>query len=341
MAKDTKEKASKKSGFFPSVLSFSRNLEPSDALMQSGLFANTDKNDAWQNIEIHERRNIGTKSHPSAKDVEKAQGNPVFGDDANISHEHDALKLTFTLKVLGDVAKPTSCNKPEFLDLLNEKIAEYASTDGYMTLAKRYAQNIANARFLWRNRVGANAIKVKVSNTENAEQAFEFDAKKYSISEFHQDDEQLNALAALIANSLASNDYLVLKIECYAVVGQGQRVFPSQEMRDKDDETHKSKFLYKVKTDAGECAGMHSEKIGNAIRTIDNWHSTDEVYANKIIAVEPFGAQPNQGLAHRKTDNDLYTLMAKWLKNEQISDNDKHFVVANLIRGGIFGGNES
>lgn len=43
----------------PSVLAFSRKIEPSDGLMQAGLWENINDKHAWQNIELHDKRNRG------------------------------------------------------------------------------------------------------------------------------------------------------------------------------------------------------------------------------------------------------------------------------------------
>ena len=83
---------------------------------------------------------------------------------------------------------------------------------------------------------------------------------------------------------------------------------------------------------------MHSEKIGNALRTIDTWYAEDS--NARAIAIEPFGSVTSRGEAHRIAKNDFYTLFQKWLKDETISASQQHYVIAILIRGGVFGGSE-
>jgi len=86
-----------------------------------------------------------------------------------------------------------------------------------------------------------------------------------------------------------------------------------------------------------KCAAIHNVKIGNAIRTIDDWYKN----AQFPIAVEPYGSVTQMGQAYRRSRSlgDLYTLMLDWLnEKDNVSDEDKNFVVANLIRGGVFGG---
>lgn len=335
MAKSPKTKTE---ALVPSVLAFSRKIEPSDALMQAGLWADKD-NGKWQNIELHDKRNRATKSQYGVADDEKIQPNIVWGDDASLPHELDTLKVSFTVKFLGDIDKAVANNKPEFIQKLQSAYQNYQEKIGLLPLAKRYAQNLANGRFLWRNRIGADDIQVKISNSESG-QSWLFDAYDIALHDFNQNNPKLDELANKIAHSFVTGEYLLLKVEAFAKMGQGQRVFPSQEMRGKDKD-NKSKFLYQIKTPQGNCAGLHSEKIGNAIRTIDTWYDdTENLVVKPAIAVEPYGSVPTQGKAYRTSKTDLYTLMGKWIGQDEMSDDEQHFVVANLIRGGVFGGND-
>ena len=84
--------------------------------------------------------------------------------------------------------------------------------------------------------------------------------------------------------------FLFLQVDTYVLLGGGQEVFPSQELiLDKTGKSKKSKFLYAV----DKVAALHSQKIGNALRTIDTWHPA----ANEVgpIAVEPYGSVTNRG----------------------------------------------
>ena len=85
-------------------------------------------------------------------------------------------------------------------------------------------------------------------------------------------------------------------------------------------------------------AAMHSQKIGNALRTIDTWHpETAEVGA---IAVEPYGSVTNRGKAYRqpKDNMDFYKLLDGWvLKGKTPPLEQQHYIMAMFIRGGVFG----
>lgn len=58
------------------------------------------------------------------------------------------------------------------------------------------------------------------------------------------------------------------------------------------------------------------------------------------IAVEPYGSVTSRGVACRqpKEKMDFYTLLDKWVtKGEKPATEQQHYVMAVLIRGGVFG----
>ena len=129
---------------------------------------------------------------------------------------------------------------------------------------------------------------------------------------------------------------MLLQVTAFVRVGAGQEVFPSQELILDKDKAGKSKTLYEV----GGIAGMHSQKIGNALRTIDTWYPDFASDRLGPIAVEPYGSVTTLGRACRqpKDKADFYTLLDHWLLKDQAPGVDnQHFVMATLIRGGVFG----
>ena len=135
----------------------------------------------------------------------------------------------------------------------------------------------------------------------------------------------------------------MLEVTAFARVGAGQEVFPSQELiLDKGSSTagQKSKTLYEMgKTDKQRgTAAIHSQKLGNAIRTVDTWYPDEGGLGP--IAVEPYGSVTSQGKAYRqpKEKQDFYTLLDGWvIKDQAPAVEQQHYVMANLIRGGVFG----
>ena len=56
--------------------------------------------------------------------------------------------------------------------------------------------------------------------------------------------------------------------------------------------------------------------------------------------MEPYGSVTNRGTAYRqpKAKMDFYNLLDSWMLKDQIpSVEQQHYVIATLIRGGVFG----
>lgn len=329
-----------------SVLAFERKLDPSDALFYAGKWDERSQASDWPFISIREKSVRGTISNrlktseqdPAKLDAAIQNPNPQTVDVATLPHEADTLMVRFTLRVLGGAGTPSACNNAEYQEKLKQVVHGYVETHGFRELAKRYAHNLANGRFLWRNRVGAEEVEVQIRQMERGEVArsWTFDALEQSLRKFEGGQDVIE-LGNLIADALEGNRHLLLEIVAFARVGAGQEVFPSQELILDRSRGDKSKTLYRV----GEVAGIHSQKLGNAIRTIDTWYPA-MAEGNDLgpIAVEPYGSVTTQGSAYRqpKQKMDFYSLLDRWLLKDQVpSVEQQHFVMATLIRGGVFG----
>lgn len=80
--------------------------------------------------------------------------------------------------------------------------------------------------------------------------------------------------------------------------------------------------------------------MGNALRSIDTWY--EEADTNGPIAIEPYGSVTTQGKAYRqprnKAKDDFYSLLDAWVLKDKVPPlEQQHFVIATLIRGGVFG----
>ena len=331
-----------------SVLAFERKLDPSDALMYAGSWEQRHNHDGWQAIDVREKSVRGTISNrlKSKKEIDAAKldaeiekPNLQRVDVATLPPDADTLKVRFTLRVLAGAGTPSACNNVDYQAKLAQVVGGYAENVGYRELARRYATNLANGRFLWRNRVGAETIEIQVSQQQGgvAVKTWRFDALAVSTRHFNNDQPAINEIAALIEQALAGKEFLLLEVQAFARMGDGQEVYPSQELiLDKGSQTsgQKSKTLYTVKG----IAAIHSQKLGNAIRAIDTWYpGADEMGP---IAVEPYGSVTSQGKAYRQPAQkiDFYTLLDNWLlKDKEPALEQQHFVMATLIRGGVFG----
>jgi len=329
-----------------SVLAFEKKLVSSDGYLYGTTWDNKESATPLALVEksvrgtISNRLKAAVKNDPAKLDAEVEKANLQRVDACALSPQQDTLKLHFTLKVLGGITEPSACNNSAFKQSYKTAAQTYIKEQGFTELAKRYATNIANARFLWRNRVGAEQIEVHVNalNKDNP-QSWIFDATTLSTRHFDHENSQVAELGERIAQALASEeDFLMLDITCYVQVGLSQEVYPSEELVLDKGKGEKSKILYQV----NDIAAMHSQKIGNALRTIDTWYPDfeNEEQSAGPIAVEPYGAVTNLGRAYRtpKDKQDFYTFFDAWARGTKLErTEDEHYVMATLVRGGVFG----
>lgn len=341
-----------------SVLAFERKLDPSDGLFSAGRWNDIENSVTWPALTVHEKsvrgtisNRLKTKDQDPAK-VDAAIENPNLQrvDVATLPNDADTLRVRFTLKVLGGAGIPSACNNADYQERLRAVVDGYVEDYGFEELARRYACNLANARFLWRNRVGAEDVRVDVRHLVKGEavhQSWTFDGMAFKLRDMNAIPDSargmLGELSNVIKSGLAGDGYVLLEVIAYARMGDGQEVYPSQELiLDKGDKRgQKSKTLYSVGNPGNESAALHSQKIGNALRTIDTWYPAPDGDTLCPIAVEPYGSVTNQGKAWRQPKDkvDFYSLLDAWVLKDQMPKNegDRHFVMATLIRGGVFG----
>lgn len=333
----------------PTILSFEAKLLCSDAEMYSGNWDDLNNDGKWKPVRVEEKSVRGTKSHWQASGSEEhkdhakflqdiAQANPQTVDNAALPLDSDTLKISWTLRVLGNLEKSSACNDPDYDDKLSDLIRGYAAEYEFEELAKRYATNIANGRFLWRNRVGAEQVKILVY-LEGEEEPLDFNAYDFKLNDFDYNSETLKKLAEAIQKGLSDTTgekFTFIKIVAFSKLGNGQQVYPSQDMN--MEKSEKGKVLYKLNMGMdNEIAAMHSQKVGNAIRTIDNWHSQSD--KSGPIAIEPYGSVTVRGQAYRPLNNgSFYKSLDNWMNDKEPNDIEKHYMAATLIRGGVFSG---
>lgn len=333
-----------------SVLAFERKLDPSDALLFSGNWAARADSAGWPAVVVRAKSVRGTISNrlktkdadPAKLDAAIQNPNLQTVDVAALPADADTLKVTFTLRVLGGAGTPSACNSADYQAKLLATVKDYVTSLGFTELAGRYAANLANGRFLWRNRIGAEKVEVQVAHLIDGQpmQTWIFDAFALSLRSFNDlpagQPDGLAAVSKLVAEGLAGSRHVLLQVTAFVRLGGGQEVFPSQELILDKEKAGKSKTLYEV----GGIAGIHSQKIGNALRTIDTWYP--DFSSDKLgpIAVEPYGSVTTLGRACRqpKDKADFYSLLDNWLLKDQVPAlEQQHFVMATLIRGGVFG----
>lgn len=329
----------------PSVLSFSKKLIPSDGIFY-GASQRPDLPVTPLNIQVRTVRGTSSFRRKNRETDEKTSGQKIY--DPNIQYmdycmlgaEQNVLIFRFSLKITGGLKYPAACNNETFRQRYQAVMTDYLERKQCRELARRYAHNIAGGRFLWRNRGGAEQIDVFVDNlSAKKKQQWVFDARKYSLRHFDQTDNIVSDLGKHIAAALSGDDgALLLAITARMITGKGQEVYPSCEFVFNKKKNGKSRILCNV----DGVAGMHSQKIGNALRSVDTWYPafSEPSAGAGAIAADPFGAVTHLGAVFRPpgSGQDFYTLFEKWVGGEKLTEHEESYIVAVLIRGGVFGG---
>jgi CRISPR-associated protein Csy3 len=223
------------------------------------------------------------------------------------------------------------------------------SGNALKTLALRYARNIANGRFLWRNRSVAESVTVEVRS--NSRLIASFDALATSLNTFDDYSADEEKVADLIVKGLKDGDREA-KLSIRAVVDFGVRgaieVFPSQNYLEEKEKGF-ARPLYCIGGERLEQekhtvqtmgqAAFRDQKIGNALRTIDTWYPA---YSERgiPIPVEPNGASLDAQEFFRNTPaSSGFKLMLRMGELDPNSP-DGQFLLACIVRGGVFSGGE-
>ena len=348
------------------VLAFSRSVQ-----ITEGLFYATPT--AKQNpkvlgaeagitpIEIFEKGVRGQTSQDNAKD-KAGLSNPQSVEYAIVPQGHDAVILSFSIRFMPLSLRPHACNNTDVGASYERLAAAYRKAGGFKELALLYVWNIANARFAWRNRFQTDLMSVKIEAGSSITMTLNPFLLKLDFPSTRENlkaallegrSEDIDELIDGIAHGLSNEDQeaFTVKVAWTAAMEPGQEIFPSQEyIRDEKADKQLSRVFAKLPTFHGgrliKQASMHSQKIGAALRHIDIWHDSEEHHGP--IAVNPYGGvqETSAVLRSPKTKRSFYDLRAK--AEDLISgietanspgeiSGDVHFVMANLIRGGVFG----
>lgn len=346
--------------FETGMLAYARSVQ-----ITEGLFTATRSDDAEVRtpIEVLEKGVRGQSSEDKAKKPGKS--NPQSVEYAVIPQGHDWVELSFSVRFMPLSLRPHACGSTEVGETHRRFAEGYKAAGGFRVLAALYVWNIANARFAWRNRYQSDAMTVTVTF---GSRMLRFDPFVYDLDKAADEAEMAAALLEGDADDLAdlidrvaeglSNDAekaTTIHVAWNAAMEPGQEVFPSQEyVRDEKADDKLSRVFAKLPVQHGRRtvyqASMHSQKIGAALRHIDIWHGSDEHAAP--IAVNPYGGvqETSAVLRDPKSKRSFYDLRAKAgplleaVEAAETAENlpgDVHFVMANLVRGGVFGSSKA
>jgi CRISPR-associated protein Csy3 len=339
------------------MLAFARSVQITEGLFFATVTARPDQ---VTPIQVLEKGVRGQSSEDKAKNP--GLSNPQSVEYTVVPQDHNGVRLDFSVRFMPLSLSPHACNNPDVGEAYSRLARAYRAAGGFGTLAALFVWNIANARFAWRNRFQSDEMTVTIRTEDGVDVTFDPFRLRLdrvaTVAELKEaiisgDTDGLGILLQGVEFGLSNPDQKAygLRVSWSARMEPGQEVFPSQEyMRDEKKDDQLSRVYAKLPTFSGGRtlmqASMHSQKIGAALRHIDIWHGSDE--HPYPIAVNPYGGVQETSMVLRdpKSRRSFYDIRSQARElittlesagcSERISGN-AHFVMANLVRGGVFG----
>lgn len=332
----------------PGVLAFVRGHVVSDGEMFSEIAGNF----AAHPIPVVRHGIRGTQNVNDGKGNENpgsnSPSNIQITETAKLDAAADALVVRFSLAML-DLAdclhSCTAANRDDghAMRASVEDFVERAKPSaGIVEIARRYARNLANGRWLWRNRTLAGELTVTVHSKARNELLGEFDALKVPRDRFADYSEgEIRVADEIVAQMRGKSlDGLIVTARLVPRTPGAVEVFPSQNYVENKPVTRPLYKLGRPEDEGSDTrvmgrAALRDQKIYNAIRTIDTWYPA---YGETgfPIAVEPLGASLEQQEFYRAGKASSFEMFKRLAQIDPDSE-EGMFCIAALDRGGVYG----
>lgn len=343
----------------PGVVALTRGLVIGDATMFSELSDGSLKPLPVVRHGIRGTQNVDREGKEGTSGTVKRRqvSNIQTTDSAKSDPDAVALIVRFGLRFaevgsLPVVVAGGEKDNPQDIAALRESIYRFIErakqSNCLQEIALRYARNIANGRWLWRNRMVASSVRVQVRSNDRT---LSFDALSIPLNAFSDfsDDERL--LAASIEDGLAGRSAVGIEVEARLEMGfvGSFEVYPSQNYLE-NKPTGFARSLYCLgmperKIESGMQimgqAAIRDQKVANALRTFDTWYP-DFSNVGRPIAVEPNGANLEAQNFYRDIASpaSAFKMMGRLNQIDPASD-DGLFMLACILRGGVYSGGKS
>ncbi|KXV02523.1 hypothetical protein AD929_02405 [Gluconobacter potus] len=381
---DTPDEVTEKKVAPPPMVTYIKSIVADRALLSSVEFSETGKETVLP-LTKSRRKVRSSKRHrmqgKTLAEIDEEFVTPVnlhSGDFCNLPPEADTFRGTTSIKFTNSWLRPNSTDGMAHSNLVASMTRAYIDKGGAHYLGSRIVSGLATGSIFWRNRLGTDKIiTLRVSDgirggKFGAPTVIECDRVRRDVIptfaelEPHVIEGDIHAVADEIAGALSGDrGTLCLDVSFEGYVGRGQAIYPSEvlhntEEKEKDKDKGREYQTARVRLggDYVEQVIFTSDKIGNAIRRIDDitWHGNP---AAGILPVEPYGVNLNEPEKSARLPKPGYAsnfyalfdniervaalvdaLPEKFTEDyvlcQDPSDNDVHFFFANLLFGGIF-----
>lgn len=346
----------------PGVLSFQRGVVVTDALFYDEIGGELTPLSVLRHgirgtQNINKRGNAETST--SADSAREEVSNIQTTDTAKTAPNASGVVVQFSIRFLDlknalFACAPGKGDEESIVKDLRQSVDSFIERakggQGVDEIALRYARNILNGRWLWRNRLIAQKITISVS--VDGKPVGETNALSIPLNTFSDYSDVEKLVAKHIADGLRGRDDAALEVTARIDLGmQGAtEVFCSQNyLEDKPRGFARSLYCLSrmdtKKTDASDAvrimghAALRDQKISNALRTFDTWYPKYEIFGSPI-PIEPNGASLDAQKFFRKGKSASAFDLAKRLNTLDPETSEGMFMTASLIRGGVFSDGE-
>ncbi|GMM91172.1 type I-F CRISPR-associated protein Csy3 [Vibrio fortis] len=288
----------------------------------------------------------------SATAEKLAHGNPHAGDFCSVPFGASHIECLFSVSFSSELRKPYKCNSNTVKDTLVKLIELYEKRIGWQKLVSRYLINVCNGCWLWKNAKRAYRLDVELSPWPWSESPvlFENIRTEYIEESAFEAHQQWSAIRQLVVDAFSqSNGLAIFEVKATLVLPTNSEIYPSQAFPEKENKDSKKSGdkartfqNTQIKNVRSPIIGTY--KVGAAIAKIDDW------YPNAIepLRVSRFGVHKDEVTCYRhpSTQKDLFSIiqnadqyvehLSASGKLSQELTNDLHYLVANLIKGGMF-----
>jgi len=361
MNENTELKTVKK---LPGVLSFSRRHVISDGEMFSKMQGGELEPIPVIRHGIRGTQNVipgkGKDDQKAAAKGEREVSNIQITETAKLDPKASAMVVRFGLGMLDIAEALDACvgKDRDESDMIRATIDDFTTrakkSKGLIEVARRYARNIANARWLWRNRTIASVIEVTVSKKNSddgkVKKIATFDSKTIPMNSFDDYSDDEKAVGDEIAAQLKgeSEDGLIVEATLAMRADGNVEVFPSQNYVENKPKGF-ARPLYKIgHPEAPETktpgtftdtrvmgyAALRDQKIFNALRAIDTWYPAFDDTGTPI-AIEPMGASLGLQEFFRPKKASSFDMFKRLVDIDPDSP-DGMFCIACFDRGGVY-----
>ncbi len=338
----------------PEVLSFQRGVLCTDAPFwaitpEGERFIPVVRHGIRGTINVQERKRVDKGTEIANVQITESAKTPPNATGIVVRFSMGFVPLDETLFATSDMAF-----RQHFLDF----VERFRDSGELEEVCHRYARNVLNGRWLWRNRILAQVIRITVAS--KGQTLVETKAVP-ELKRFGDYTESERKLALAFAEAIRGLSSQRFEIEGRIEFGfQGAvEVFPSQNYPGGKKPDGFARPLYKLnmigrrelgnilnsadvahyRADMIEMgtAALRDQKIGNAIRTIDTWYR-DEPDPDPI-PVEPNGASLKDNDFYRKGANSAFEIMRRMdalQPGNGTLNPEAMFLLAIFLRGGVF-----